>query len=367
MRLRRPSGVARAAEAGEDLAADREVPVAEGVARRPSGASPRSRRAAPCSRGRRTPRSTRGRGRPRSPGSAAKSDAVHSQTSPIIWWHAEGARARRVGADRGRLEVALAEVRDAPATARRPTGSGACAPRGIPRRGLLPLGLGRQPLARPAGVGVGLVPADVLHRLVERAAARGGRSAARPRAAALAPPEPRMLETAPSGAAPSPSALPEALVVVAAGLDELAGRRALVTGAASIQNGGKLDLVRRPLVVVGPRLGVGAHDERARRRRAPRPRRRARPAGGGGARAGRAPSRSWSVCEHRLVVLVLVLDDHRRRRSRPASSGSCRVEVDLLEELERAPAHVGDVSAAPRPASAAAAPDARARAWRNAS
>ena len=63
-RLMRPG----AAEAGEDLAADRVVPVAERGAHRRPGRWPTTRRAAPCTRHRRTPRSTRGTGTTAKPG-----------------------------------------------------------------------------------------------------------------------------------------------------------------------------------------------------------------------------------------------------------------------------------------------------------
>ena len=64
-----PSGLPCQAHASEDLAALRQVPVAEGQARDARVRSPTSRRAARGSPRRRTPPSTRGRGRRRSPGS----------------------------------------------------------------------------------------------------------------------------------------------------------------------------------------------------------------------------------------------------------------------------------------------------------
>src|SRR6516165_1552107 len=99
---------------------------------------------------------------------------------------AVGAGAGGIRTDGAGAEVALAEVR-------RPCVGLVVAPRvaalaagdRIPRCRLLPLGLGGEPLAGPAGVGVGLVPADVLHRLAIRER--------------LVPPEP--------GARPVPGAL----------------------------------------------------------------------------------------------------------------------------------------------------------------
>ncbi len=165
----RGSGVAGAAEAGEDLAADGVVPVAERGADGARVGRPGPARAAPCTRRRRRPRSTPGRGRRRSRDRAEKSLAVHSHTSPIICPRPARAGARRVGADGRRAEVALAQVGVLDRGGSSPHGMAALAAAArVPAGRLLPLRLGGQAPTRPAGVGVGLVPADVLDRLVER-------------------------------------------------------------------------------------------------------------------------------------------------------------------------------------------------------
>src|SRR5262249_51205868 len=57
----------------------------------------------------------------------------------------------------------------------------------VPRARLLPLGFRRQPPARPAGVRLRLVPADVLHRLVHRQRLVAAEAPADPRPAVAAP------------------------------------------------------------------------------------------------------------------------------------------------------------------------------------
>ena len=200
--------------------------------------------------------------------------------------------------------------------------------RGVPGGGLLPLGLGGQPAAGPAGVGVGLVPADVLHRLGVGQRLEAAEAAAQP-GAALADPE---RGSALAGlAAPRPALLaPQPLVVVAAGLDEGpvggVGDRHRVDA-----EGRQVHLVGRPLVVVGPRVGRRAHRERAGRDHAPRwsgpgrrarraRRRRAAPgcrgaAGGWPASSRRAGARAGGPCRRR---------SRRRAAVRRPRAASCR-------------------------------------------
>src|SRR5262249_39150851 len=79
----------------------------------------------------------------------------------------------------------------------------------LPRRGGLPLGLGRQPAAGPAAVGVRLVPVDVQHRPVrfQRHPAVEG---APPPAAPPAPPPRPPTPPAPPPPLPAASASPPA-------------------------------------------------------------------------------------------------------------------------------------------------------------
>src|SRR5262245_48938720 len=169
-RRRHISGVSCAAEAAEDLAADGVVPVAEGAAYRDGI---------------------------RSPGTAAEHAvavvtparavehlavlAIREGTEPGVGLerrrrplphvteqpeHPPWVGAVGIGRDRGRPVVTLAEV-GAPFVRL------IVAPRvaalravGVCRRRELPLGFRRQALARPPGVRLGLVEADVLHGLV---------------------------------------------------------------------------------------------------------------------------------------------------------------------------------------------------------
>ena len=123
----RRSRVPRAAEAGEDLPADGEVPVAERHAGDRRRSSPTRRRAAPCSRGRRTPRSTPGTGTPGSP------DSRRSRTTST-----PRPRRRR------------AALRASPPAPTRPPSAGACRPTRH-RRSLRPTR--RAARARSAGTG----------------------------------------------------------------------------------------------------------------------------------------------------------------------------------------------------------------------
>ena len=102
----------------------------------------------------------------------------------------------------------------------------------------------------------------------------------------------------------------------------------------------------RALVVVRPRLGVGAHHELAildahlgRRRRTIAVARRCRCIDQGILRRSAELQRR----QHGLVVLVLVLDDHAV--DEPVLEQRAFVELDLVEHVEHAHADVGDVGA----------------------
>jgi hypothetical protein len=140
---------------------------------------------------------------------------------------------------------------------------------------------------------------------------------------------------------PAPLA-PPAGVVVPAGGDEV-GVPAVGDRAGVDQEGRHVHLVRGPLVVQGPGLGVGAHGERAagdehlaghghpgRRRRVRLQHRRAGPQLVGG--------------QHRLVVLLLVLDDHAEGepvgQQRPAL-----VQPDPVQHVQRLVPDLADVRA----------------------
>src|SRR4029077_858123 len=102
-----------------------------------------------------------------------------------------------IRAGRGRGEAAAAEVcMLAPRRLVTPGEAPLAAGGGIPGGRLLPLELGREPPARPAGVGVGLVPAHVLHRLVEGDRLEVAEAVAAPGAVLAAAPELRVLERA---------------------------------------------------------------------------------------------------------------------------------------------------------------------------
>ena len=234
------SGVARAAEAGEDLAPDREVPVAERRCASPTGASPTSRHAAPCTRVRRTPRSTRGTGSSRIPGSASKSDAVHSHTSPTS--AARRRRSPRRGSPTGRGCPRCGVRRGGPEV--RARGS-------APRRGVL------------HSASVGSRPPD--HRAKASASyqhtcctgSSGGTASTRPNRRRThrrrrRVPRTRALPSPASWRHAHPAGVHRRGVVVAARATNSPYAR-LVTGVVSMRYGASVDLVRGALVVVGPR------------------------------------------------------------------------------------------------------------------
>src|SRR5262249_34852127 len=121
------SGIVGAADAGEDLAALREVPVAEARA---------------------------GDDRVGDPGAAAQDAIVAAEEDLRVLWIRKGTKTGVTGEvrarplpDRALQELELARPRS-------------CS--------LLPLGLARQPLPRPTSIGVGLPPGNVPYRLTQR-------------------------------------------------------------------------------------------------------------------------------------------------------------------------------------------------------
>ena len=178
----------------------------------------------------------------------------------------------------------------------------------VPGRRLLPLRLGGQPATDVPGVGVGLEVAHVLHRLVVRQRLESAEPSTQP-AAGIPDPESR---TALSGAAaPLPARrAPQAFVVVAAGLDEHAvGGVRHRCGVQVVR--GQVDPVGGSLVVQRPQVGRGAHHEGPRRHQHLR-----RPVAGtlrragSGVRQGAGTATQLVGGQHRLVVLVLVLEHH---------------------------------------------------------
>src|SRR5262249_36440516 len=124
-------------------------------------------------------------------------------------------------------------------------------------RRLLPLGLGRKSPASPSRVRVGLVPADVAHRLVLAHRLPDAESPALP-ATARAPPEQRMLELLRLSECPALGG-PVLSIRVTAVLHE--GEELAVGDRKAVdEEGGHLGPMPWTLVVVGPRL-VGAHLE----------------------------------------------------------------------------------------------------------
>ena len=210
----------------------------------------------------------------------------------------------------------------------------------VPRGGLLPLRLGGQPAAGPAGVGVGLEPADVLHRLVVGQRLDAAEPATQP-GPALAEPE-RRRPLAGLAAPPPAGRGPQPLVVVAAGLDERAvggvGDRHRVDEVRR-----HVDLVRGPLVVQRPRVGGRAHRERAARDQhlGGADQRRGRRQGVG-RREDRVSATQLVGGQHRLVVLVLVLEDHAEHEARVEQRPG-RVEPDRVEGVQHLAPDQADV------------------------
>ena len=177
---------------------------------------------------------------------------------------------------------------------------------------LLPLGLGRQPPPRPAGVRVGLVPAHVQHGFFRPDRLGHPEHRADPLPAVPAPVQrrgqPRLLPVGPAVSGPP------AGIAVSAVRDELgvraAGHRCGVDEERRHVHG-----VRGPLVVQRPGLGGSAHGERAARHehlgRQPQRVRGRRTGCRGGEHRPALPDLVGD--QHRLVVLRLVLGDHAER------------------------------------------------------
>src|SRR5262245_43256848 len=256
---RSASGVASTAEAGEELAALRQVPVAEGIAsdqglRRPRSATQHLVALAEVDLG------VLGIGEgdeARVGRKVARRPFPHVAEELVA---AEVARAVRVSADGGGGEGALVEVRQlwrgwkiTPGIAARR------APFQVPCRRLLPLRLAGQALADPARVRVGLVPADVDHWLGARERYEPAECTLLPRSVRRLPPLRGMAH--PGVELPAPPGLrPQLLPPVAAVLHE-AQEVAVGGGTAVDPEARHEDLVRRPLVVVGEAAIVGAHHE----------------------------------------------------------------------------------------------------------
>src|ERR687885_1286211 len=306
---RRPLRVLCAAQAAEELAPDREVPVAEGVAHRGRAGSPRA---------------------------TAQNLVTGPEEDLGVLLVGEGFEAR-VGA-----EVAGGPLPDVPDKPQDPVGArpfgvrpdlrrpeselievGVCgrggivAPRikplgpriGVPRGRFLPLLFRREALAGPPGVRIGLVPRDVHYRRV----GVEGLVEAEP----LRPPAVRLgLVPVLGGGYALPLYVLPALIVpelrplVTPAFDEL--REGLVCDRGLVdEEAWEVHDVRVPFVIQGMDAVVGAHDERA---------------GGGGDRLFLDPSAGRKLdpsprlvalaghelegLEHGLVVLALVLDDH---------------------------------------------------------
>jgi hypothetical protein len=280
------AGVAGEPDAREDLPPDREVPVAEGQARD-------------------------GRmGRPR----AAAQDAVlvAEEDLRVLRVRERGeagvARERR----RGPLPH-LADAREEPRAG-----------------GPLPLLLRGEPRAGPARERLGLVEGHVLHGLVRIERLVAPEAAHRP----VGPAERRanVLRLAPGPALVAPELAP----AVAAVRDELEPRAVRHRGRVDAERG-QLLLVRRALVVVGPRV-VRAEPRRSRGDEdvAGRGHR-----GGGAARVRKARERDR--LEHRLAVLALVLEDEAEREPVREQRVGAAVERHVAEHLERPVAHAAQV------------------------
>ena len=199
----------------------------------------------------------------------------------------------------------------------------------------------------PAGVGVGFVPAHVLHRLVLGERLVAAEAVTRPAVVGGALPE--LWRGQPGLGAPRPPGVaPAGAVVVAARLHEPRVRTVGHRRRVDAEGGDRLG-VGRALVVVGPGLGVGAHHEGGTRHQHVGRERERRP----GRRPGAAVSVGVGVDEvahqlergeQRLVVLVLVLHDHAVDEA-VGEQRIAAVEVDPVEHLERARAHRGVVVA----------------------
>lgn len=206
---------------------------------------------------------------------------------------------------------------------------------------LLPLRLGRQPAARPARVRVGLVPADVQHRLVVRHRLDHPEPPPQP-LPGVPVPEQRGAQLVLPDHRPA-LGRPPAPVTVTAVLDERPVRAARHRSRVDDEPG-NVPPVRGAFVVQGPRFGRRAHGERAaghqdlggQRRGAGRRARRLR-----GRQRDRARTQLMRD-QHRLVVLLLVLRDHPEGEAGPDQRGPV-TERSGLQHVQGPAAYLGGV------------------------
>ena len=111
-----------------------------------------------------------------------------------------------------------------------------------------------------------------------------------------------------------------------------------------MKNASTCDPVRRPLVVQGPRLGGGAHGERAAGDEHLGGGAAATAAGGGGgARSTGVAAAQLVGGEHRLGVLLLVLGDHAEREG--VLEQPPPLQRRVVEDVEDLVADLADVGA----------------------
>lgn len=219
----------------------------------------------------------------------------------------------------------------APRVARRAVG------RRVVPGGLLPLRLRGQPAPGPAGVRVRLVPAHVHDGFVGRHHLGDPEPAPQP-LRAVPEPELRCVQGVLADVRPAVRR-PPARVVVAAGRDER-----LVGGVRHRrrvdEEGRHLAPVRGPFVVQGPRLGGGAHRERATGdqdfgRTGER---------GSGLGVGRVQNRrplpQLMGDQHRLVMLLFVLGDHPEGEPRLGQARTRTFEGGALQHVQGPAAHL---------------------------
>src|SRR5262245_59155799 len=332
---RSPSGVACTAEAGEDLAALWQVPVAERVASDQWLRGPRPAAQDLVALAEVNLRVLRVRERDE----AGVGPEVARRPLPHVAQHlvaAEVADAAWVRADGGGGEGGLVEIGEvgrgdgvAPGMA---AGGSALQ---VPCRGLLPLRLGGKPLAGPAGVRVGLVPADVDHRLIECERNQTAEDQLAPALVVHPPP----LGGIGGAALDSPSprlGCPQLATAIAAVFDE--AKELSVADRAEVDAKARQDdLVSGTLVVVGEAAIVRTHQERTRGNH------RFRGVVDGDHGAGRlTPSRrlvgevvdQLDGLEDGLAVLRLVLRQHGVDEA-PGEERVARGEGRACEDVER--------------------------------
>src|SRR5262249_28486124 len=174
---------------------------------------------------------------------------------------AEVADAPRIRADRGGGEgglVEIGEVRRGGGVAPGMAAGGSALE--VPGRGLLPLRLGGESLAGPAGVRVGLVPADVDHGLIECERTQTAEDELAPALVVHPPPLCGMAGSALGS--PSPRlGCPQLATAIPAVLEE-AKKLSVADGAEVDPKTRQVDLVSGTLVVVSEAAIVRAHQER---------------------------------------------------------------------------------------------------------